>query len=157
MLVAPAYRVGVELTDKMHACTECSMAKAYRKGIAHETKCRSDKKLGRVFVDLGGRKDVASVGSKEYPMIVRDDRIRRTWMYFLASVGGKEYPMIVRDDCIRRTWMYFLNHKSDVRALSVVFLLVLVLTENRHWSRLLGLTMAVSFSVENLNPFEMNF
>ena len=64
------------------------MAKAYRKGIAHETKCRSDKKLGRVFVDLGGRKDV-------------------------ASVGGKEYPMIVRDDCTRRTWMYFLKHKSD--------------------------------------------
>ena len=86
MLVAPAYRVGVELTDKMHACTECSMAKAYRKGIAHETKCRSDKKLGRVFVDLGGRNDV-------------------------ASVGGKEYPMIVRDDCTRRTWM--LKHKSD--------------------------------------------
>ena len=46
-------------------------------------------------------------------MVVRDDCIRRTWMYFLASVGGKEYPMIVRDDCIRRTWMYFLKHKSD--------------------------------------------
>ena len=61
---------------------------AFRKGIAHETKCRSDKKLGRVFVDLGGRKDV-------------------------ASVGGKEYPMIVRDDCTRRTRMYFLKHKSD--------------------------------------------
>ena len=89
------------------------MAKAYRKGIAHETKCRSDKKLGRVFVDLGGRKDVASVGGKEYPMIARDGCIRRTWMYFLASVGGKAYPMIVRDDCIRRTWMYFLKHKSD--------------------------------------------
>ena len=40
----------------------CSMAKAYRKGISHETKCRSDKKLGRVFVELGGRKDVASIG-----------------------------------------------------------------------------------------------
>ena len=49
------------------------MAKAYRKETAHETKCRSDKKLGRVFVDLGGRKDVASVGGKEYPMIVKDD------------------------------------------------------------------------------------
>ena len=76
-------------------------------------KCRSDKKLGRVFVDLGGRKDVASVRSKEYPMIVRDDCIRRTWMHFLASVGGKEYPMIVRDDYIRRKWMCFLKHKSD--------------------------------------------
>ena len=56
---------------------------------------------------------LASVGGKEYPMIVRDDCIRRTWMHFLASVGGKEYPMIVRDDCTRHTWMYFLKHKSD--------------------------------------------
>ena len=47
------------------------MSKAIRKGIAHETKRRSDKKLGRVFVDVGGRKDVASVGGKHYPMIVK--------------------------------------------------------------------------------------
>ena len=58
------------------------MSKAIRKGIAHETKRRSDKKLGRVFVDLGGRKDVASVGGKHYPMIVKDDFTRRAWMYF---------------------------------------------------------------------------
>ena len=38
------------------------------------------KKLGRVFVDLGGRKDVASVGGKHYPMIVKDDFTRRAWM-----------------------------------------------------------------------------
>ena len=85
LLRATAKRLGVELTGKMHACTGCSMAKAYRKGIAHETKCRSDKKLGRVFVDLGGRKDVASVGGKEYPMIVRDDCIRRTWYMDVCS------------------------------------------------------------------------
>ena len=53
--------------------------------IAHETKRRSDKTLGRVFVDLGGRKDVASVGGKHYPMIVKDDFTRRAWMYFLRS------------------------------------------------------------------------
>ena len=50
LLRATAKRLGVELTGKMHACTGCSMAKAYRKGIAHETKCRSDKKLGRVLL-----------------------------------------------------------------------------------------------------------
>ena len=61
------------------------LPKAIRKGIAHETKRRSDKKLGRVFVDLGGRKDVASVGGKHYPMIVKDDFTRRAWMYFLRS------------------------------------------------------------------------
>ena len=53
------------------------------------------------------------LGVELYPMIVRDDCIRRTWMHFLASVGGKEYPMIVRDDYIRRKWMCFLKHKSD--------------------------------------------
>ena len=42
LLRATAKRLGVELTGKMHACTGCSMAKAYRKGIAHETKCRSE-------------------------------------------------------------------------------------------------------------------
>ena len=57
-------RLGIELTGEMHACTGCSMSKAFRKGIARETKSRSDKKLGRVFVDLGGRKDVASIGGK---------------------------------------------------------------------------------------------
>ena len=61
------------------------MSKAIRKGIAHETKRRSDKKLGRVFVHLGGRKDVASVGGKHYPMIVKDDFTKRAWMYFLRS------------------------------------------------------------------------
>ena len=42
-------------------------------------------KLGRVSVDLGGRKDVASVGGKHYPMIVKDGFTRRAWMYFLRS------------------------------------------------------------------------
>ena len=40
LLRATAKRLGVELTGEMHACTGCSKAKAYRKGIAHETKCR---------------------------------------------------------------------------------------------------------------------
>ena len=41
LLRTTAKRLGVELTGKMHACTGRSMAKAYRKGIAHETKCLS--------------------------------------------------------------------------------------------------------------------
>ena len=51
----------------------------------HETKHKSDIMFGRVFVDLGGRKDVASVGGKHYPMIEKDDFTRRAWMYFLRS------------------------------------------------------------------------
>ena len=86
---------------------------------------RSDKKLGRVFVDLGGRKDV-------------------------ASVGGKHYPMIVKEDFTRRAWMYFLINKSDALAvLSEVFLRVCVLMGSHHWLRLLDLTMKGSFSGGN--------
>ena len=66
-------------------CFEFNLEIRCRKGIAHETKCRSDNKLGRVFVDLGGKKDVASVGGKHYPMIVKDDFTRRAWMLFLEK------------------------------------------------------------------------
>ena len=41
--------------------------------------------MGRVFVDLGGRQDIASVGGKHYPMIVKDDFTRRAWMHFLKN------------------------------------------------------------------------
>ena len=80
-----AKRLGTELVGDMHACTGCSMSTAIRKEISHETKRRSDKKLGRVFVDLGRRKDVASVGGKHYPMIVKNGSTRRAWMYFLRN------------------------------------------------------------------------
>ena len=43
------------------------------------------KSWAEFFVDLGGRKDVASVGGKHYPMIVKDDFTRCAWMYFLRS------------------------------------------------------------------------
>ena len=69
LLRTTAKRLGTELVGDMHACAGCSMSKAVRKGISHENKRRLDKKLGRVFVDLGGRKDVASVGGKHYPTI----------------------------------------------------------------------------------------
>ena len=59
-------------------CFEFGLEIGCRKGLAHET-------IRRVFVDLGGRKDVASVGGKHYPMIVKDDFTRRAWMYFLRS------------------------------------------------------------------------
>ena len=49
------------------------------------TKRRSDENLGKVFVDLEGRKDVVSVGGKHYPMILKDYLTRRAWMYFLIN------------------------------------------------------------------------
>ena len=56
-----------------------------REELLMKQKCRSGKRLGRVFVDLGGRKDVSSVGGKHYPMVVKDDFTRRTWLYFLKN------------------------------------------------------------------------
>ena len=46
-----AKRLCTELVGDMHACTGCSMSKAIRIGVSHETKRRSDKKLDGVFVD----------------------------------------------------------------------------------------------------------
>ena len=61
LLRTTAKRLDIELVGDMHACTGCSMSNAIRKRISHEPKRRSDKTLGKVFVDLGRRKDVASV------------------------------------------------------------------------------------------------
>ena len=36
------------------------------------------------FVDLGGKKHVASMGGNKYPIIVRDDFSRHAWMYFVS-------------------------------------------------------------------------
>lgn len=103
LLRTTAKRLDTELTGEMHACAGCSMSKAIRKGIARETKSRPDKKLGRVFVDLGGRTGFASVGGKYYPMIVKDDFTRRTWMYFLrnksdAGTAFRSFRASVRAD-----------------------------------------------------------
>ena len=70
LLKQTANHLGITLEGKMHECTGCSMAKGFRKGIPHQTNSRSQVKLGRVFVDLGGRKSIASVGGKHYSMIV---------------------------------------------------------------------------------------
>ena len=62
LLRTTAKRLGTELVGDMDACAGCLMSKAIRKGVSHEAKRRSDENLGRGIVDLGGRKDVASVG-----------------------------------------------------------------------------------------------
>ena len=47
------------------------------------TECRSDKKMGRIFVDESGEKPVASKGGKKYSIIFRDDATRMSWIYFM--------------------------------------------------------------------------
>ena len=60
------------------------MAKGVRMPIPSKTHGRAAKRLFRVFVDLGGKKHVASMGGNKYPIIVRDDFSRHAWMYFVS-------------------------------------------------------------------------
>ena len=135
LLRATAKRLSTELAGDifdMRACTGCSMPKAIRKGIFHETKRSSDKKLGRGFDYLGGRKDV-------------------------ASVGGEHYLMIVRDAFTRRAWVYFLINKSDAGGAFRSFLASGVLIGSHHWLRLLDLTIEKSGSGGNWHLCAISF
>ena len=67
------------------------MGKGLRKTIPSTTTSRATRKVQRVFVDLSGKKAV-------------------------ASINGSRYAMIVRDDFTRYSWLYFLRHKSDASA-----------------------------------------
>ena len=60
------------------------MAKGIVMPISSKTHGRAAKSMFRVFVDLGGKKCVASIGGKKYPMIVRDNFSRHAWMYFVS-------------------------------------------------------------------------
>ena len=60
------------------------MAKGIRMPIPWKTHGRAAKRLFRVFVDLGGKKHIASMGGSKYSMIVRDDFSCHAWMYFVS-------------------------------------------------------------------------
>ena len=68
-----AKQMGVALKGELHECKGCSMAKGIRMPVPSKTHGRAAKRLFRVFVDLGGRKHVASTGGNKYPIIVTDD------------------------------------------------------------------------------------
>ena len=78
-------QMGVTLEGKLHECESCSMAE----GTAcpsHPTKTnsRGDKRLSRVFVDLGGNKNGASMGGDKYLRIISDGFLRCAWLYFIS-------------------------------------------------------------------------
>ena len=47
------------------------IAKSPRAPIAKQTSNRSDRKLGRVFVDLSGEKEFPAIGGKRYAIVFR--------------------------------------------------------------------------------------
>ena len=68
-----AKSLGVELVGTPRPCTDCSMAKGYRKPIPNSTNSRATEKLGRGFADLVGPKKTLSLLGKRYVMLVKDD------------------------------------------------------------------------------------
>ena len=74
----------VTLKGELHECKGCSMATGIRMPFPSKTHGRAVKRLFRVFVDLGGKKHVASRGCNKCPMVGRDDFSRHAWMYFVS-------------------------------------------------------------------------
>ena len=54
-----------------------------RKAIPSTKTSRATRKLGHLFIDPGGKREVASIRGKQYPMIVCDDLTCFTWLFFL--------------------------------------------------------------------------
>ena len=84
-LKATAKSMGVKLTGTLTQCQGCSVAKGLRAPIPKSTTSRSTERLGRVFIDLSGRKEIAAPGGKRYAMVLRDDFSRYSWVYYLES------------------------------------------------------------------------
>ena len=114
LLRATAEQQGVKLDPKtkLLPCVGCSAAKGLSARLNKTTECRSDKKMGRIFVDESGEKPVASKGGKKYMIIFRDDATRMSWIYFMRKksesldaldqflADTREYgpPKIIRTD-----------------------------------------------------------
>ena len=85
LLRETAKQQGVTLKSgvKLLPCFGCSSAKGISASVQKTTLKRSDKKPGRIFVDLSGKKPVKSRGGKQYAIIFRDDKTRMMWEYYL--------------------------------------------------------------------------
>ncbi|CAM9949743.1 unnamed protein product, partial [Choristocarpus tenellus] len=82
-----AKECGVHLTGEwQHYCKGCAIGKAHRKPVPKVTSGRSEKRLGRVFIDLSGPKPkVSSPGGFLYEMLMVCDKTGMGWLRFLKS------------------------------------------------------------------------
>ena len=87
LLRATAKQQGVKLGPKTRLlpCGGCSAARGLSARLNKTIEYRSDKKMGRIFVDESGEKPVASKGGKKYSTIFRDDVTRMSWIYFMRK------------------------------------------------------------------------
>ena len=86
-----AKQMGVTLKEELHERKGCSLAKGIRMPIPSKRHERAVKRPFGVFVDLGGKKHVTSIGDNKYPMIVREEFSRHAWMYF----GSHKYDAAI--------------------------------------------------------------
>ena len=101
----------VVLEGKLMECKGGSIMKGLRRGIKQSTHTRADKKLGSVCVHLRGPKVVSSDGGKRYTIIVCDDLLRYTWVYFMChkSDAAKKFKQFLSDT---RAVMEMLAHRQ---------------------------------------------
>ncbi|CAN0206953.1 unnamed protein product [Discosporangium mesarthrocarpum] len=65
--------MGVTLTGKLEVCSGCAMGKSIRLAIPSRSTNRAVSRLGRLFMDLCGKKAVSSLGGSWYNAIIRHD------------------------------------------------------------------------------------
>ena len=89
-----------------------------------EAECRSDRKHGRVFVDLSGKEPVLAMAGEQYSMIFCDDAARLSKEYFVKHTSDpsealEQYLADTRDivppDIIRSDDASELNEGRQVR------------------------------------------
>ena len=104
LLCKNAEQQEIVLEGELLECRGCSMAKVLRESIKQSTHTRADKKLGRVFVDLGGPKVVESLGRKRLTRLVRDDFSWNTLVYSVRhnSDAAEKFRAVLRGLSCRR-------------------------------------------------------
>lgn len=80
-----AEQLGVTSTGEFEPCTGCSMEQGLRKAIRSTKTSRATQKLRRVFVDLSGKKSVASIGVSHFTVSIHGDNIHYILLVFLSS------------------------------------------------------------------------
>ena len=91
------------------------MAKGIRMPIPSKTHGRATKRLFRAFLDLRGKKHVASLGGNKYPMIVTGDFSRHTRMYFVSHEcdAASAFENFLADLKVKGTPSEFVIVRSD--------------------------------------------
>nr|GEW29094.1 retrovirus-related Pol polyprotein from transposon TNT 1-94 [Tanacetum cinerariifolium] len=70
---------------KDHLCSGCEQGKIHRKHHKSKTAFASNKPLYLLHTDLCGPMRVESINGKRYVLVVVDDYLRYTWVFFLHS------------------------------------------------------------------------